>query len=529
MRLLTATRVVALLLAALLTVSCTAKGAANKEVLSLKLFHSPNGLLYPPEIWGFTQRYAPSASFRQAMLVLTGDLEADSLPPSTYPNLSEEVGAIRAAHALLSVGYPSSMLAPTWCSQRALDGFSGEATIDKDIQGLWLAVAVSQRLACGLPRLTDEMRDLIHETKLAPTSSPLQVWEAGDLERTFTGSTDIPPFPLTVDRVSDPNEAALYLLLCGERTRRSPLHADNRELLLAAEPYAQNNDLALLYLLRGMKGIESSASIRDLLNRVYDSRRLTSSDGEVLSYATFNGTTYSTFRMLMLARQSTGSSLDSTMRSELVSTLRAIKYSSSSEQAFALGALVLLSEDVPQEESHSLLRSSIREAGVELNARLGSPEEVGAWVKLRELSDVLHYELPFPGISVSCVSEIKELGPNGSTLAARLLLSINANDSMVGQDATLKDLYEAVLTEVRKGREGTSSSLFYGLLATHQVSKIWMLSTEEIHWVLDNRQAGCLGGARGLFREGPASPDLCTMDASLSALQVAHAIEGTSA
>ena len=83
------------------------------------------------------------------------------------------------------------------------------------------------------------------------------------------------------------------------------------------------------------------------------------------------------------------------------------------------------------------------------------------------------------------LSEIKELGPNGSTLAARLLLSINANDSMVGQDATLKDLYEAVLTEVRKGREGTSSSLFYGLLATHQVSKIWMLSTRnsQILWI----------------------------------------------
>lgn len=459
----------------------------------IDLFTSPNGLLYPPDLWSALTPSTAARAWRTAALRSVGTTASWPMDAATtYRRLTAEQGAEAAAWTMARALPDLAAGSTFWCDQ--VPGWRRAAVHSTDVDRVWRIGWASRVAGCGLP-LDDRSRSFL--TSRAGASDTVEAWRVRDALNGSSGSTPV-PLPAGGNRLRDDSDLAPYLAL------RHPTGADvggDAELLARAEAHALRDDETMLVLVDWLARTGRADRATALLART-GSRVLP--DGDVLEPPDFSGSLGSTFRMLdLFSADGTLASVSPVRRSILQASIDATPTPTALHRLAAAACSTLLGRSTPSDEATTLVAAATTELAVP-SGPLTTVAQTVAWAELARYAQVLGTPLPFPGLNASAVREWRSGGDSAIPVAGRVIVRAIDSGATTESVAPLVDL-------TRTLRRTDSMSVVPAVLAVHEATGDWLLPVAEVRQLLLRRQGGCLGGA-DFLRDTDQTPSTCYLE-----------------
>lgn len=518
-------RLVPLLLLVLLIAACSphedgtsdAPAPHRAMVADLEELHTPDGLLYPPELWNALAVSPGSEVLRNMALSALGEEIVWSRPPrELYDALAKETDQLMAASLIAEAGLDLTVdvsLIKEWVAGAARGG-TGDEALDR----LWRAAMVAQHAGLDVD-LGEAVLGGVREMITDP--SPLTQRQASDILTAAGSAPDNLPAPETwLRRLNAAGAVQDPQTLARELHSWVTLHPNPRGLNLDRtfwKPLLELvsvSDETYSYGVRAFVDAGNEEFAREIASR-FDERRLVAGGG-VLEPPIFAGSLGSTFRMIRFLHESpTGVGLlGDTGTDDLISTVQPITSRDLSHRMAGIATTYLLRPDtVPLKDRRAVIADARSEIGKGAG-RLMSPEEIMAWISVAEHAIVLNVPLDFPGLSPTGLDALLDPGNDALYAVARLLLTLHGSghedDKVVGvlADHLMKSLSGRDLGEIN------SLLLFAGSLALLEVVGESPFTESQLTDESDRRQGQCLGGFQSFIREWREPDKVCNVEAT---------------
>jgi hypothetical protein len=470
---------------------------------------SPNGLLYPPELWGALDRsFLAQALHAAASLALGGASSLRTTPGETFQALQGETSEVEAAYLTVTLTTDGDGTWP-WGSEQVSQWWES-ASLAGMVDSMWMA----DRIAEASGRRLEPSESSLKVLSAAVDSQPFGPVALDLLQRYRPMASGIDPTPQPpVARGG--RDAALLLLHSAQSEGRSP--DELPALLRVAQGALLTDDWAYSFLVRAYAAV-GRTDRAELVAAVFDRRRVLPG-GEILEVPSFDGTVGSTFRMVRYLNEAgeTAGILDGQKAGDLSERVQSLLNADEMHLAAGTATLALL---VPSDHPHEERAAAIQAISDQVGDDPLSVSQAFAWTYVAEYASTMGVPLDFPGLANGSANEWIEQIPAGSAWPiARFLLGLHDTGNAVG-DPDVPRLTAALrkhlaATEVK---DLPSTALFTGELAVHAVTGQWVHDPAMLLAEADARWGSCIGGYDNFVRETRAPSDWCNADASLQVL-----------
>ncbi|HEX5595493.1 MAG TPA: hypothetical protein VFX61_05620 [Micromonosporaceae bacterium] len=492
--------------------------AEPRPVLAdLAELRTPNGLLYPPELWSALAVSPRSEVLRNLALSALGEDIVWSRPPAgLHAALVDETDGLTAASLMLEAGLDPAVKLPLvtkWLAEAERAGKGYEA-----LQRRWQAVTFARHTGVDveLSRATlDEVREMITDP------SPLAQRQAADI-LTAAGAPPAPediPEPqawlrrLATTGAPDAQTLARELHSWVILHRGAPGLSRDRTFwkpLLEAAPVS---DEANSYAVRAFAAAGNPDLAHEIAAR-FDKRRLVTAG--VLEPPVFSGSLGSTFRMIRFLHEGPSgvAPLDGGWTSSVIGAVEPLMTRDLSHRLAGLATLHLLRPGtVPLEQRRAVIAEALSDVGAAAGTPMSAEVAMG-WISVAEHAIVFGVPVEFPGLSPAALEALR--GPEDDALyaVARLLLALHGAGHQGAEVVRgLAEHLRSALTG-REIAEVNTLLLFGGSLALLKVVGKAPFTASQLRDENDRRWGQCRGGFQSFIREGREPNSVCNVEAT---------------